>query len=118
MYKLTIEFKTKEDLIDFLAPQTITSDVAVEVTKPAKKPVKAKPEKAEPEKVEKDAHAAKLVAAEDPYKAVKSAATKLASSKGRQALLDALNAFDVANAKELKPEQYSDFIDACNKALE
>lgn len=41
---------------------------------------------------------------------VKTAALKLAQTKGRQALVDLLGKFGVAKTPELKPEQYDDFL--------
>lgn len=53
----------------------------------------------------------------DYEKDVKPLVLRLAKEKGRDTVLGVLGEFKIAQANLLKPEQYGDFITACNKAL-
>lgn len=53
----------------------------------------------------------------DYEKDVKPLALRVAKEKKREGLVEILTKFGVAQANLLKPEQYNDFIAACNKAL-
>jgi hypothetical protein len=48
---------------------------------------------------------------------VKPLALRVAKDKGREKLVEILGTFKVAQANLLKPEQFGEFITACNKAL-
>jgi len=138
MYKLTVEFKTKEELLDFLS----TDDVVVAKIETEEKPVakkKAK-KKAEP-KVEEPAETEELPETEpkllkqkapveeapveeksgdlDYKKDVLPIAMELVQdkTKGKPALSEILDSFGVANGQELEVSQYGDFVAELKKKL-
>lgn len=56
-------------------------------------------------------------AALDYEKDVKPLALRVAKDKGREALVEILKGFKVAQANLLKPEQFGEFVKSCNTAL-
>lgn len=81
---------------------------------PAAAPAAAKPAAEKPaEQTVREAKTGPL----DYEKDVKPLALKVAADLKREGLLGILGKFGAANAQALKPEQYADFVKACNEAL-
>lgn len=129
MFTLTVQFQTKDELLEFLSDERITSDIkpSVKVEDPAQEeaaPKKKAPKKAAPKKEEakpapkKEEAPAEATDALDYETHVKPKVLELSKAKDREAVLSVLADFGVDSAKELKQDQFQAFIDALQNQID
>lgn len=116
--KLTFEFDTLEKAAEFLrrlggetiSPQTVFPEEAMQ---PAPPPPKKRTKKAEPAPAPEPASTAATATQGDAQAALE----KLFSAKGMETCREVMSRHGVQRLKDLKPEQYADFIQQVEKML-